>query len=240
MPANIAVAERMGTAVALNPRLLSLREAVVLAGVDEKEKEIRNDIHRGVLPDARVIRFDNSHLCFHFGYVPTFAAIYGNHWLEGSDLRRVVFEKIIAVVGSSNLFNCTVSPLTAVDFVFNLVTNCDRANLIDVDSYLSIDLGKACGDVKPRMDVYVRGLARVEEKDSVLGGAAVFRDTRISVSHIGNLAERGESVENILEDYPKLTEADVEFAKLYFRARPPVGRPRRSDRVAKNAEYTSK
>jgi uncharacterized protein (DUF433 family) len=222
MRANIAVAERTGTAVALSPRLLSLREAVVLAGVDEKEKEIRNDIHRGVLPDVRIIRFDNSHLCFHFAYVPTFAAIYGNHLLDGRELRRAVFEKVFAT------FHAAYSPLEEFDYVFSISHGCERREPITVDRFLAVDVGKACDDVKPRINVYVRGLARVEEKDSVLGGAAVFRDTRISVAHIGKLAERGESTENILEDYPKLTEADVEFAKLYYRARPPVGRPRRS------------
>jgi hypothetical protein len=34
----------------LRRRLLSLRETFVLAGTVEKEKEIRNDISRGVLP----------------------------------------------------------------------------------------------------------------------------------------------------------------------------------------------
>jgi uncharacterized protein (DUF433 family) len=223
MRANIAVAERTGTAVALSPRLLSLREAVVLAGVDEKEKEIRNDLHRGVLPDVRVIRFDNSHMCFHLAYVPTFAVIYGNHWLDGRELRRAVFKKVFAVFDAA-----PTSCLEVIDHAFTMMSECARASRIDVDNYIAVDVGKACEDVTPRVNTYVRGLARVEEKDSVLGGAAVFRDTRISVAHIGGLAERGESIENILEDYPKLTEADVEFAKLYYRARPPVGRPRRS------------
>ena len=44
--------------------------------------------------------------------------------------------------------------------------------------------------------------------------------------YIGKMAEAGESIENILEDYPNLTEGDVKFARLYFKARPSVGRPR--------------
>jgi uncharacterized protein (DUF433 family) len=69
------------------------------------------------------------------------------------------------------------------------------------------------------MNLYAYGLSRVEENHAVLGGAAVFRDTRISVRHIGKMTDRGVSMKDILEDYPSLAENDVEFAKLYYRAR---------------------
>jgi uncharacterized protein (DUF433 family) len=181
-----------------------------------------------------VVRIDNSHLCFHLPYVPTFAAIYGNQWLEGMELRRVAFEKVFVVASGGNTFSHGFTT-TAVETWNTLQTMCDHAAKVDVDNYLTINLAKACEDVKPRIGIYVKGLTRVEEKDSILGGAAVFRDTRLSVAHIGKMAMRGESIKNILEDYPGLTEADVEFAKLYYQARPPVGRPRTSG-VAKNAE----
>ena len=234
MRTNTAVAERTRTAVALNPRLLSLRETMVLAGITEKEKEIRNDIARGVLPSGSVIRIDNSHLCFHLPYVPTFAAIYGNQWLEGMELRRVAFERVFVVASGGNVLPHGFTAV-AVEAWNTLQATCDHAARVDIDHYVTINLGKACEDVKPRIGIYVAGLARVEEKDSILGGAAVFRGTRISVAHIGKMAVCGESTKNILEDYPGLTEADVEFAKLYYRARPPVGRPSTSG-VAKNAE----
>ena len=54
---------------------------------------------------------------------------------------------------------------------------------MEFDNYLDINLGKACKDVRPRVSLYAEGLDRVEEKDPILGGAAVFRDTRISVLH---------------------------------------------------------
>jgi uncharacterized protein (DUF433 family) len=58
---------------------------------------------------------------------------------------------------------------------------------------------------------------RAERDDDVLGGAAVFEGTRLSVAHIGKMAEAGESIDNILENYPNLTEGDVKFARLYFK-----------------------
>src|SRR5689334_11884015 len=89
MRTNAAVAEHARTAVALIPRLLSLRETMVLAGIVDREKEVRNDIHRGVLRATNIIRFDNSRLCFNWPYVLTFAAVYGNEYLDSAELRRI-------------------------------------------------------------------------------------------------------------------------------------------------------
>jgi uncharacterized protein (DUF433 family) len=220
-------AAECGGAIALSPRLLSLRETMVLAGTVEKEKEIRNDILRGVLPATNVIRIDNSHLCFYWTHVLTFAAVYGNRLLDSAELRRVALDKVFIVAKGYAPDNALSVLNPACDHWHGFMWDCDLSP-IDIDDYIQINLSKACREVRPRINVYAEGLDRVEEKDPVLGGAAVFRDTRISVLHIGKMAERGVSVADILEDYPRLTEGDVEFAKLYYRARPPVGRPRAS------------
>ncbi len=70
------------------------------------------------------------------------------------------------------------------------------------------------------------GLSRIEENADTNGGDAVFTGSRLSVRHIGKMRERGEAIENILEDYPYLSRSDVEFARIYHNAHPPVGRPR--------------
>lgn len=44
--------------------------------------------------------------------------------------------------------------------------------------------------------------------------------------HIGELVEKGVSIDEIIEDYASLDETDVKFAHLYFLAHPAVGRPR--------------
>lgn len=59
------------------------------------------------------------------------------------------------------------------------------------------------------------GLSRVDERADVLGGDAVFRETRLSVLHIGKMVEAGERVDDILEDYPYLNEDHVKFASFY-------------------------
>jgi uncharacterized protein (DUF433 family) len=246
---------RMNTAsagrreVALCPRLLSLRETIVLAGVDSREKDIRNDIARRVVPTASVVRIDNARLAFHWPDVLTFAAVYGNRYLDNMDLRRVALERVYSVASGvdcmwfdSNsrcytVIECKSDNWSGLEWN-HFLTDCKFSNMVvEIDNYLSISLGKACGEIKPRVDLYANGLDRVEETDAILGGKAVFRDTRISVAHIGKMAERGETVANILEDYPKLTEGDVNFARLYYRARPPMGRPRVG--AAKHVEINS-
>jgi uncharacterized protein (DUF433 family) len=238
----IAVVDRASKAVAVSPRLLSLRETVVLAGVPEREKDVRNDIVHGVLPSANVIRLDNSRLCFHWPYVLTFAAVYGNRFLDSATLRRVALEKVfVLATGCSHdspvMYSLAVAHPAApagTDWC-RMIDDCSLSAIhVDIDNYLDINLGKACEDVRPRVNLYAHGLERVEENDKVLGGSAIFRDTRISVLHIGKMVDRGVPIKEILEDYPKLTEEDVKFALLYYRARPPVGRPR--DGAKKNVK----
>lgn len=220
-----AVLERRRNAVVPTRRLLSLKETVILAGVAEKEKEVRNDISRGVMP-MTVVRFDNLHLCFALPDVVTFAAVYGNRVFDTREIRKVALAKLHGALSA-----WTAASLGEEYRSYFHDCGCKHGATVDIDNFVSIELGKACKEVKPRVSLYVEGLERVEENDSILGGAAVFNGSRISVLHIGKMADRGVNVAEILEDYPTLTDGDVEFAKLYYRAHPPVGRPR-SDGVA--------
>ncbi len=52
---------------------------------------------------------------------------------------------------------------------------------------------------------------------NIMGGQTVFPNSRLSVNHIGKMIERGESKEVIQEDYPYLSELDLEFAPLYLK-----------------------
>ncbi len=105
------------------------------------------------------------------------------------------------------------------------------ADRLKLDEYLYIDLAKVAEDLAPRVDSYAEGLRRIEEKEGVLGGEAVFKRTRLSVNHIGKLRDGGEAIENIIEDYPYLRKGDIEFARLYFKAHPVVGRPPRHEEI---------
>jgi uncharacterized protein (DUF433 family) len=66
----------------------------------------------------------------------------------------------------------------------------------------------------------------------ILGGETVFPHSRLSVRRIGTALERGESRAAVKEDYPYLNDDDLEFAQLYVRAYPNVGRPKADQAAA--------
>lgn len=50
----------------------------------------------------------------------------------------------------------------------------------------------------------------------ILGGARVFPNTRLSVVHVGDMLECGDTCkEKLQNDYPTLTDQDLEFAQRY-------------------------
>ena len=51
----------------------------------------------------------------------------------------------------------------------------------------------------------------------IMGGEVVFPDTRLTVRHVGGMVERGELPAIIREDYPYLTDEDIQFAHLYVK-----------------------
>lgn len=49
----------------------------------------------------------------------------------------------------------------------------------------------------------------------IKGGETTFPGTRITVLGIGGILKQGERREDVLEDYPSLTDRDLDYAKLY-------------------------
>jgi len=91
----------------------------------------------------------------------------------------------------------------------------------------SVEVGHLKYDFKP----YVRLVkARVEETEKLLklidasGPEPVIRGTGINAYRIAALGD-GMSVAEILEDYPALTERQVQAAKAYAESSPKAGRP---------------
>lgn len=79
-----------------------------------------------------------------------------------------------------------------------------------------------------RISSFIDWKDRLGSKPDVMGGATVFPNTRLTVRHVGGMLNRGVEPAEILEDYPHLDEQDLDFAKLYVRAYPKRGRPRKA------------
>ena len=61
----------------------------------------------------------------------------------------------------------------------------------------------------------------------IMGGAPVFKGTRIPVDLVAAMTAQGATAEEILEGYPGLNRGQVELAPLYVAAFPRRGRPAR-------------
>ena len=97
---------------------------------------------------------------------------------------------------------------------------------IELGTYLEVRLASAVRDVEARIERFAKWKKMLVVRDDVLGGEPVFPNSRLAVRHIGEMVRRGGSVKEILEDYPYLSEQDLEFAKQFATAYPRVGRPR--------------
>lgn len=210
---------------------VSLREAAVLA--DIPEKLVRKDVEARVLTPARLPTAEERP-CFRWPDIFLFAAVYRNHTLT-RELRKLALSRLETLI----LPNYRLEHLHENDFVSTVpscsVSRCDR---MKIDDYIFLDFDKALDESAPRVDLYAKGLSKIEEKEGRLGGEATFRGTRLSVRHIGKMFAHGEPLKNILEDYPYLNEDDVKFAQLYSEAHPIVGRPRAEAEIG-NARRTA-
>jgi uncharacterized protein (DUF433 family) len=67
---------------------------------------------------------------------------------------------------------------------------------------------------------------RIISEPDVPSGEPVFKGTRISVRHVGELARKGVSLSILLEDFPRLAKSDIELARDFVaRAKPPGHMP---------------
>ena len=91
-------------------------------------------------------------------------------------------------------------------------------------------------EILDRIRAFRAGARRVERHDDVVGGALVFKGTRIPVETVGILLKRGVPPSEISEDWPYLTDVDLTFARIYVELNPPRGRPRKPIELRRASE----
>lgn len=89
-----------------------------------------------------------------------------------------------------------------------------------------LELEGVIRSVEERLSLLSSMQERVEVDPEVRGGEPVFRGTRIPIHGIARKQALGSAKEELLEDYPKLTEDDLELAARYAELYPRRGRPR--------------
>lgn len=103
---------------------------------------------------------------------------------------------------------------------------CKQSRELELSAYVVVKLGEVVHDVEERLGDFEKWKSKLVEREDVMGGEPAFPKNRLAVRHIGEMARRGASVDEITTDYPNLSKQDVEFAKRYAAAYPRVGRPR--------------
>lgn len=97
---------------------------------------------------------------------------------------------------------------------------------IALSAVIEVKVADVAEEMTERFDRFSTWKDKLIEDPNILGGEPVFPRSRTAVRHIGGLLLRGASEEELYEDYPHLKSDDFEFAKLYTKAYPKMGRPR--------------
>lgn len=87
-------------------------------------------------------------------------------------------------------------------------------------------LGAVARQVRQKVERFAAWKKKLVVNGRILGGEPVFPKSRLSVRNVGGQLERGASPKLLRENYPYLDDQDLEFARLFVRAYPRVGRPR--------------
>jgi uncharacterized protein (DUF433 family) len=99
---------------------------------------------------------------------------------------------------------------------------------VEIGSVAELKIGAIKKEVEEKLRRFTEWKRKLVADDAILGGELVFPKSRLAVRHIGAMLLRGAAPIDIHDDYPYLTDEDLEFARLFATAYPRVGRPRGS------------
>ena len=97
---------------------------------------------------------------------------------------------------------------------------------IAVSPVTEVKVGDVAAEMAQKLDRFSAWKKKIVENPDILGGEPVFPRSRTAVRHVGGLLLRGVPEREMREDYPHLSDEDFEFARLYAKAYPKMGRPR--------------
>jgi uncharacterized protein (DUF433 family) len=168
----------------------------IVALYDVDERRVRKDVEHGVLAGSKPLRFDLTSVVY-------LLVVGGLGFDLGVEDRRKLFGLV-----SSALRSPTKRPST-----------------IPLSPITELRIGRVVSDAEERFERFEDWKAKLVIDDGILGGEPVFPKSRLAVRHVGEMLLRGASREEALEDYPYLKERDLDFAVMYTKAYPRIGRP---------------
>lgn len=116
--------------------------------------------------------------------------------------------------------------------ISNAMKKSKRPEIVELSPVANLKIGQVVGEVEDKTSRFEAWKHKLVTDDRILGGEPVFPRSRLAVRHIGGLLLRGTTPAEIHDDYPYLKDEDIEFAKMYASAYPPMGRPRRGPQAS--------
>jgi uncharacterized protein (DUF433 family) len=168
----------------------------IVALFDVDERRVRKDVELGVLATSRPLRFDLASVVY-------LLVVGGLGFELGVDDRRKLFGLVSSALRSS----------------------AKRPSTIPLSAITELRIGRVVSDAEERFDRFEEWKAKLVTDDGILGGEPVFPKSRLAVRQVGEMLLRGAPREEVREDYPSLRERDLDYAVMYTRAYPRIGRP---------------
>lgn len=181
---------------------LTVNEAALLAGVSARR--IEKSVEEGIVPKRKMKlslrRNEAAHVPIHaVAYAATLMRIRGIR-METSAKKRI--------------------------WRFLKHTQDEDLGVVHLSTGLSLTLNDVAGTEWIKALRYLR--AREEHLSSdpeVLGGEPVIAGTRITCRSVLGRVSGGETLDELVEDYPEIPREAFEAAEIYARTHPPRGRP---------------
>jgi uncharacterized protein (DUF433 family) len=105
----------------------------------------------------------------------------------------------------------------------------EQAVTLEFATFFVLQLNTVSQELSELISQFEQWKSHLISDSQIMAGKTVFPNSRLSVHHIGQIIIRGESLQAIREDYPYLSELDLQFAPLYVKAYPIVGRPKKDE-----------
>lgn len=156
--------------------------------------------------------------------VPTFPATLHNNSKPTRHLPRgaVVFFHALKAARLTRL------PVTHKKRIWQRLAGMDwpRLENIEFAAYTVLHLEDVPAELVTAIDRYLRDReAFIHSDPDILGGTPVIRGTRITVYSVLGRLDGGETIDDLVEDYPGIDPRAFETAELYARSHPLRGRP---------------
>jgi len=114
--------------------------------------------------------------------------------------------------------------------VFAALATAPRNTVSLEGGFVKIDLHEPRRELATKLRELRRARTLVISDPDIMGGDPVFKGTRIPVHMIADIRAQGETDQDLLESYPRLTAEMVRLAPVYAAAYPLRGRPRKQPR----------